>query len=174
MIAETGARGRLSDLVLAMVVLADLLVLVLFSLAHAARPRRPRRPVAPWSGASVLVRLVWEIGGAVAFGSLVGALFALYLRYVGREVTLVLLGVCALLSQVGATQRLEPLLAALAAGVVIENLAVAQGDALRSAVQRGALPVLVMFFVAVGSSLRLEALRHRTRGVRPRGRSARC
>ena len=32
-ISETGARGRLSDLVLAMVVLADLAVLVLFSLA---------------------------------------------------------------------------------------------------------------------------------------------
>ena len=31
-ISETGSRGRLSDLVLAMVVLADLVVLVLFSL----------------------------------------------------------------------------------------------------------------------------------------------
>ena len=41
---------------------------------------------------NVLARLAWEIGGAIAFGSLVGALFALYLRYVAREVTLVLLG----------------------------------------------------------------------------------
>ena len=72
----------------------------------------------------MLVRLAWEIGGAVAFGSLVGALFALYLRYIGREITLVLLAVCALLSQIGTSQRLEPLLAALIAGLVIENLAV--------------------------------------------------
>ena len=55
----------------------------------------------------MLIRLAWEIGGAVAFGSLVGALFALYLRYVAREVTLVLLGVCALLSQVGLTARVR-------------------------------------------------------------------
>jgi trehalose-6-phosphate synthase/Kef-type K+ transport system membrane component KefB len=155
-IAETGARGRLSELVLAMVVLADVAVLVLFSLSmQLAR-------VAAGSGAAtdvnVLVRLIWEIGGAVAFGSLVGAGFALYLRYVGREVTLVLIGVCVLLTQVGATQRLEPLLAALTAGLVIENLAVAEGDALKAAVQRGALPVLVVFFVAVGSSLHIEAL----------------
>ncbi|MDK0545404.1 hypothetical protein P6O83_15845, partial [Clostridium perfringens] len=95
--------------------------------------------------------------GAVAFGALVGALFALYLRYVGREVALVLLGVCALLSQVGSTQQFEPLLAAVAAGLVIENLAVAQGDALKAAVQRGAPPVLLIFFVAVGTSLRLDA-----------------
>jgi trehalose-6-phosphate synthase/NhaP-type Na+/H+ or K+/H+ antiporter len=155
-IAETGARGRLSELVLAIVVLADVFVLVLFSLSmQLAR-------VAAGSGAgsdvNVLVRLVWEIGGAVAFGSLVGAGFALYLRYVGREVTLVLIGVCVLLTQVGATQRIEPLLAALTAGLVIENLAVAEGDALKAAVQRGALPVLVVFFVAVGSSLHIEAL----------------
>ena len=104
------------------------------------------------------MRFAWEIGGAVAFGALVGALFALYMRYVGREVTLVLLGVCAILSQVGNTQEFEPLLAAVAAGLVIENLAVAQGDTLRTAVQRGAPPVLVVFFVAVGASLRLDAV----------------
>jgi trehalose 6-phosphate synthase len=154
-VAETGARGRLSDLVLAIVVLADVVVLVLFSMAM-----QLARVAAGDAGAdvNVLVRLAWEIGGAVAFGSLVGAGFALYLRYIGRESTLVLLGVCVLLTQVGATQRLEPLLAALTAGLVIENLAVAEGDALKAAVQRGALPVLVVFFVAVGSSLRIEAL----------------
>jgi trehalose-6-phosphate synthase len=85
-------------------------------------------------------------------------LFALYLRYIGREVALVLLVVCGLLSQVGTTQQFEPLLAAVAAGLVIENLAIAQGDALKTAVQRGASPVLVIFFVAVGASLRLDAL----------------
>ena len=154
-IAETGARGRLSELVLAIVVLADVVVLVLFSLSM-----QLARVAAGAGGAdvSMLLSLSWEIGGAVAFGSLVGAGFALYLRYVGREVTLMLIGVCVLLTQVGAAQRLEPLLAALTAGLVVENLAVAEGDALKAAVQRGALPVLVVFFVAVGSSLRVEAL----------------
>ena len=89
---------------------------------RASRSERARE-----EASNVLVRLAWEIGGAIAFGSLVGALFALYLRYVGREVTLVLLAVCALLSQVGATQGFEPLLAAMAAGLVIENVAVAAG-----------------------------------------------
>jgi trehalose 6-phosphate synthase len=155
-ISETGARGRLSDLVLAMVVLADLVVLVLFSLAM----QFARGVLSEGAGAnvSILVQLAWEIGGAAAFGCLAGALFALYLRYVAREVTLVLLGVCALLSQVGAAQRFEPLVAAVAAGLVIQNVAVPQGDALKVAIQRGALPVLVVFFVSVGTSLRLDAL----------------
>jgi alpha,alpha-trehalose-phosphate synthase [UDP-forming] len=155
-IAETGARGRLSDLVLIMVILADVIVVVLFSLGmQFAREAAGEGVVAD---VNVLVRLAWEIGGAVAFGALVGALFALYLRYVGREETLVLIGVCVLLSQVGAAQRLEPLLASLAAGLVIENLAVAEGDALRAAIKRSALPILVVFFVAVGSSLQVGAL----------------
>ena len=156
-IADTGARGRLGELVLLVVVLADIPILVLFSLAMQLARHATGNGGGP-DEASVLVRLAWEIGGAVAFGGLVGSTFALYLRYVGREITLVLLGTCALLSQVGSEQKVEPLLAALVAGLVIGNLAVAQGDALKAAIQRGALPVLVLFFVAVGSSLRLEAL----------------
>ena len=80
------------------------------------------------------------------------------MRYVGREVTLALIVMCGLLSQVGTTQQFEPLLAAVTAGLVIENLAVAQGEALKAAVQRGAPPILVIFFVAVGASLQLDAL----------------
>ena len=153
--ADTGARGRLSELVLAMVVLADLVVVVLFSLST----QLARGVFGTDSGdVNLLVRLAWEIGGAIAFGAFVGALFAMYVRYVGREITLVLIVMCGLLSQVGTTQQMEPLIAAVTAGLVIENLAVAQGDALKSAVQRGAPPILVIFFVAVGASLQLGAL----------------
>ena len=108
---------------------------------------------------NVLVRLAWEIGGAIAFGALVGALFALYLRYVGARGHAGAARACARCSvRSGATQGFEPLLAAMAAGLVIQNVAVPQGDALKVAIQRGALPVLVVFFVATGASLQLDAL----------------
>ena len=167
-IAETGARGRLSELVLAIVVLADLVLLVLFSLAHAVRARGARRRRAG-GRAACSSRLAWEIGGARgvrrAGRRAVRALPALRRR---ARCTLVLLGVCALLSQVGATQQFEPLLAAMAAGLVIENLAVAQGDALKAAVQRGAPPVLVVFFVggrrvAAARCARRDRARRRSR-----------
>ena len=134
-ITDTAARGRLSETVLAMVVLADLAVLVSFSfLMQIARLAFRDAGV---ENTAILVRFAWQIGGAVAFGVLVGALFALYMRYIGRDVTLVLLGVCTVLSQVGASQEFEPLVAAVAAGLVIENVAVPQGDALKVAIQRG-------------------------------------
>ena len=153
---ETGARGRLSETVLTVVVLADLVILVLFSFAMLFA--RVAVGATTSDGVSLLARFTWEIGGAVAFGVFVGAMFALYLRYVGREVALVVIAVCALLSQVGSTQQFEPLLAAVAAGLVIENLSLAQGETLKTAVQGAALPVLVIFFVAVGTSLRLDVL----------------
>jgi trehalose-6-phosphate synthase/Kef-type K+ transport system membrane component KefB len=153
--AETGARGKLSELVITMVLVADLVLLVVFSVAM-----QLARVVFGTEGAEVnaAARFAWEIGGAIAFGALVGAMFALYVRYVEREVTLVLIAACALRSQVGTTQNFEPLLAAVTAGLVIENLSAPQGDALRAAVQRGAPPILVVFFAAVGASLRLDAL----------------
>ena len=153
--AETGARGKLSELVLTMVLVADLVLLVLFSLSM-----QVARVVFGTESADVsaVARFAWEIGGATAFGALVGAMFALYVRYVGREVTLVLIAACALLSQVGSTQNFEPLLAAVTAGLVIENISAPEGDALRAAVQRGAPPILLIFFAAVGASLRLDAL----------------
>ncbi len=76
----------------------------------------------------------------------------------GREITLVLLAFCVLLSQVGTSQGFEPLLAAMAAGIVIANVTEAEGDAMRGAIQAGALPVLVVFFVSIGTSLQLDAL----------------
>jgi Kef-type K+ transport system membrane component KefB len=156
-IADSRARGPLSELTLAIVVIADLALIVLFTLAM--QFVRTTLGAAPLADVSLLARLAWDIAGSFAFGAMLGSLFAFYLRYVGREVTLVLLALCALLSQVGEALHFEPLLAALAAGIVVENIAPPSGDALKEAVERGALPVLVVFFVVAGALLHLDALR---------------
>ena len=155
-IADTRARGPLSEIVLAIVVLADLTLIVLFSFAM--QFVRWTTGASEAADVSLLARLSWEILGSVAFGAVLGALFALYLRYVGREVTILLLALCLLLSALGPLLHFEPLIAALAAGLVIENIAQPSGDALKEAVERGALPVLVVFFAAAGASLQLDAL----------------
>ena len=154
-IAESRARGPLTELVLAVVVLSDLLLILLFALAM---------QLARWAtggGASevpVLVHLSWEIAGSIAFGAIAGAVFAFYLKLVGRELTLALLGLCVVLALVCPLFHFELVLAALAAGLVVENIAPPAGDQLKDAVERGALPVLVVFFVATGASMQLDAL----------------
>jgi Kef-type K+ transport system membrane component KefB len=154
-IAESRARGPLSELALAVVVLADLALILAFTLVmQLARSIAGSDP----DSVGLLSRLAWEIGGSLAFGALVGSLFAVYLRTVGRELTLALLTLCVILSTGGQAWHLEPLLAALAAGLVIENVASAPAEILRDAVERSALPVLIVFFAAAGASLQLDAL----------------
>lgn len=154
-IAEARSRGPLTDLVIAIVVLADLVLILAFALAM---------QLARWAMTSAAgevglgVQLSWEIFGSLAFGGIVGALFAFYLRVVGRELTLALLGVCVVLAIVAPILHFELILASLAAGLVVENLAPPEGDELRTAIEHGALPVLVAFFAAAGASLQLDVL----------------
>jgi hypothetical protein len=108
--------------------------------------------------AALLARLTWQLFGSFAFGGALGAVFALYLRYIGREVAIVLVALCVVISQVGSHLHFEPILVGLAAGLVVENVAPPDGDALKLGVEQSALPILIVFFVAAGASLQLDAL----------------
>ena len=155
-ITESRARGALVDLSTAVVVLLEMAVIVLFAvLLDSARAAFGT----PASGPLVLlVTVAAQILGALAFGALVGGLFAAYLRFVGREVTIVLLAVCAVIAGIGSQLGYDPLLSGLAAGLIVQNVITPTGDVLRDAISRGATPVLVLFFAAVGVSMHVEAL----------------
>jgi Kef-type K+ transport system membrane component KefB len=154
LIAESRASGPLTELTLAIVIIADLLLILFFTLVM----QLVRFAFEGVHEVGLLAGVSWEIFGSFAFGAAAGAVFALYLRHVGKELTVTLLAFCALLATAGRGWHLEPLLAALAAGLVVENIAPPRGDMLKQAVERGALPVLVVFFAAAGASLQLDAL----------------
>ncbi|MFN8061486.1 MAG: cation:proton antiporter [Vicinamibacterales bacterium] len=155
-IAECRARGAFTDFVMALTILIDFFVIIAFSLVM--QPVRWATVESLSTDVGLLARLSWEIFGSFAFGGVVGSLFALYLRSIGREVTIALVGVCVILSTVTRGLHLEPTLSALAAGLVAANVAPPRGVALRDAVERGALPILVVFFAGTGASLQLDAL----------------
>ena len=128
-ISETGARGRLSELVLAIVVVADLVALVLFSLAmqfaRVALGDRHRRRRERAGAAGVGNRRrgrLWRAGRRA-----VRALPAL--RRPRSHAVLLASARCSVRS--ARRSSFEPLLAAMAAGLVIQNVAVPQGDALK-------------------------------------------
>jgi Kef-type K+ transport system membrane component KefB len=155
-IAESRAKGPLSELVLAVVVLADLALILFFTLAM--QFARSASDVATATDVTLFARMLWEIVGSLCYGACLGGFFALYLRFINRELTVVLLGFCAVITGTSELLHFESLLVALAAGMVVENIAPPEGDALRDAVERGALPVLVVFFAAAGANLHLDAL----------------
>ena len=152
-ISETEAEGPFTELTLAIVILADLALILLFSLTmQLARQALGAAPDAP-----VIVSLTREIAGSLVFGAAGGFLIAAYLRLARAALPVVVIGFCALLAA-GVRFGFEPLLAGLAAGLVVENLVPPRGDHLREALKHGALPVFVVFFTAAGASLPLSVL----------------
>src|SRR5918995_5472866 len=115
-IAESRARGRLSELVLTLVVLGDLAIIVAFALSM--QFARWATGGAVPGDVGLLATLTWDIFASIALGGILGAGFAFYLRHVGRELTLVLLALCAVLTAIAARLHLDAVLAALAAGLV--------------------------------------------------------
>ena len=154
LITESRSAGPLCELTLALVIVADLVLILVFTLVM----QGVRYAFGGAPDVGLFIGLAWEILGSLAFGAAVGALFALYLRYIGREVVVMMLALCAVVAGAGRSLHFEPLLAALAAGLVIENIARPRGDMLKNATEQGALPVLVVFFAAAGASLQLDAL----------------
>ncbi|MCL4811897.1 MAG: trehalose-6-phosphate synthase [Vicinamibacteraceae bacterium] len=155
-VAEQRARGRLTDVVLSTTILGDLALVAVFSLSLQAL----RWLLTPGAAGdlALLVEMAWLLVGSLAGGALVGAAFALYVTFVGRELTAVLLVLSLVGSQAARMLGLEPIFAGIAAGFVVGNVARGQGEVLRIAISKGSLPVLVVFFAAAGSALDLQAL----------------
>jgi trehalose 6-phosphate synthase len=155
-IAEARASGPLSTLATTTSVLVQLLAILLFTLC--LEGTRVAFGSAAASGWTIASAALWTLGGSLAFGALVGAGFALYVRFIGREMTLAFLALCAIIAGVGARFQLEPLLAGVAAGLIVQWFHPAARDVLLDSIRAGATPVLVLFFAAIGASLNVEAL----------------
>jgi Kef-type K+ transport system membrane component KefB len=153
-VAEARASGPFTELALAVVILADLVLIIAFTLVM----EMVRTAFGEGAGVGLVTGVVWESFGSFAFGALAGGVLGLYLSRVRREVAIATLAFCAIVAGIAGRLHLERLLAALAAGMVVENLAPSVGDLMKEAVERSSLPVLIVFFAAAGASLDLDAL----------------
>ena len=89
-ITEARATDRCSTLATGVVVFGQLFVFVLFAVVLAlVRPVFGVSAAGPVPG---VVALAWTLLGSAAFGAMVGALFVVYVRAIGRESTLVFWG----------------------------------------------------------------------------------
>lgn len=155
-IAEDRARGPVSEFVLTTSVVVDLVLILVFTAAM--QIARWTLGGAPAGDVSLTANLAWALLGSMAFGALVGGCLAIYVRLIGREITLMLLVLAVVLSQVSRAAGFEQVLAGLTAGVVVSNASRPQGNVLRDAIGRASLPVLVVFFAVAGASVNLGLL----------------
>lgn len=158
LLTETKASGPVARTTLGVVLISDVAVILLFSgvlaLARAVAP-------APTGGGAEIsaAALVWEITGALVVGAALGAVVAIYLRFVKRELFLFALIVAFFGAEIARITHVETLLMLLAAGFVAENVSErATGEVFRSAMERSAAPVFVVFFALAGASMALPDL----------------
>jgi Kef-type K+ transport system membrane component KefB len=156
LLTETRARGPVARTTLGVVLLADVVVVLLFSGAMASA-----RALAPTTGAAgtSFAMVSWEIVGALIVGAVLGAGVALYLRFVGEELFLFAIMTALLGAEVARITHVETLLTLITAGFVTENFSRRpRGQALRNAMERSAAPVFVVFFALAGAEIDIGAV----------------
>jgi Kef-type K+ transport system membrane component KefB len=155
LLTETRAEGPVARTTLGVVLVADVVVVLLFTAAFSLA--QGHLGGATEGSLEVLVRLLREMLGSIFAGALVGGLLAVYLRYVRRE--MVLFAVVAVFATAATAQALhfELLLSLLVAGFLVENVAPVRAEPLVRALHLMAVPVFVIFFAMAGAELRVQA-----------------
>jgi len=155
LLAETGAEGPLSQVMLGSVVLADFVVLLVFSAASTVTS------AVIGGGVDVIeaaLSVAWELLGSVVFGIAVGMLIGRYLISIKRGASLFAVLVCVVVAEIGTNIRLDSLIVMLAAGIWLENFSKANAHDLMHGFESAQLPVFLVFFALAGSKIDLEQL----------------
>ena len=150
---ESRARGRLTDLVMAMAVVKDVVVVLCLALA-VALAHTLLTPGAVMD-VTVLKDVLTELGASLGAGSLLGLLFVAWLRFVRRDMLVFVSGTILIASELSKLLHLELLLVFIAAGFTVKNLSENEHSLLES-LERIALPVFVVFFTTAGAGIDLR------------------
>lgn len=151
---ELAADGPVCRTVLGVVVIADLVVILMFALSSTIATSVFGETT---SVRATIIHLAWELLGSIVAGLGIGVILAAYLKRVGHGAAMFVIMVAFIVAEVGQRIGLDPLLVALAAGVLIRNTT-KQGDALHHAIEGSALPVYLVFFAQAGATIHLDVL----------------
>jgi Kef-type K+ transport system membrane component KefB len=154
LLTETRAAGPLAKTTLGVVLVADVVVVLVFTAAFSLAQASLGGTTD--SAPEILVRLLREMVGSILAGALIGGVLTLYLRFVRRE--LVVFVIVLVFATAAAAQALhfELLLSLLVAGFLVENVAPVRAEPLVEILHVMAVPVFVIFFAMAGADLRLQ------------------
>ena len=154
-ITEHRARGEVTETVLGVTILKDLVILLLFTAVVAL--------ALTWSVGTpvdlVLIRsAAAQIVLSLALGGVLGLLFGAYLGRVDRHHQLVVILLALVSVELGRGQLVEHLLVCMAAGFVIRNLFPTASASFLDALEQSSAPIYILFFALVGAGLDVRIL----------------
>jgi Kef-type K+ transport system membrane component KefB len=155
-VREYDTRGPVTDMLLALLAMNNLLVLLTFGGVAAALSMTVSDQGSLYASAH---GLVWNIGGSMALGLLAGLLLDVWTPRVESASETMTLAIGTVLLTVGAARALDlsPLIAALTVGAVIANLS-GHSQTLVEELQRADPPLYAVFFVLAGAELPVDLL----------------
>ena len=154
-IVEARAKGDMTDTVLGVTVVKDIVILAGFSLImsaampHFAAGDQPGVPTIWW----VLVEVLLSLGAGAVFGMLM----VLYLRFVGRQRMLFVVACAFITIHLSRTFHLDHLLVAVAVGFTVSNFS-RQGESFLHGLESASGPIFLIFFCMAGAGLNLAGL----------------
>jgi Kef-type K+ transport system membrane component KefB len=154
-VTELRAHGRVTESILGVTVLKDVLVIIAF--AGAVSLSTYITGPASSFDVSIIVGALWEISASVLGGVLLGFLLIFYISRVKGELALFMVGISYLSTELFHHFGLHPLLATVVAGFVVQNCS-SHGRKFIESLEKAALPVFVIFFAITGASLELSSL----------------
>lgn len=154
---EYRGAGVLTTTLLAMVALDDALAMTLYGLGSSVAQLLSGQDV---SLGQELLHLLIELPGACVLGVIGGFLLHGVLKHIpGSERPLAFaVGILLLVIGVAVSLEMDVILAALALGLTLTNLAPHRSKELFQIVRSFALPIYVLFFVLVGARLSIEGM----------------
>ncbi len=155
---EYKTRGPLTTTLLGIVALDDILALFLFAIVSSVAGILTGGE----SGSLLteIIKLFYEIGGAVLLGLLAGYGLAKLLRNYRDEERILTFSIGGILLVLGLSSvlKLDMILSAMVMGVVISNVAPRKSKEVFKLMEKIAPPVYVLFFVFVGAKLDLGSI----------------
>lgn len=159
-ITELRARGDMARTALAVTVLKDICLVVLFTIALAITVAAATASDGDTEGGlgSTIVNLGVHLLGSLVVGVVVGLLMAWYARAVRVHMPVFVVFACFGIALLSEAMRLEALLVAVVAGMVMENAFGELSEAFFEHVEELSPPVYCLFFAVAGLKLDLDTV----------------
>lgn len=154
-ITETKARGVVTERVLSITVIKDVLVVIAFAFILSIAKRLS---VEPTIGQGAVTAVFTEVAASLLMGAVLGALTVFYIKYINAEMLLFIIGLVFAGTAFAHWLELEAILMFMVAGFVVENFS-SHGQALIETIERASLPVYVVFFAIAGADINIPVLR---------------
>jgi Kef-type K+ transport system membrane component KefB len=154
-IADLRAHGEMVETVLAVTIVKDLLILLLFTLVNAV-VLGLLQGGPPHLGD--LGHVVVEVLGSLLLGAVLGTMLGLYIAKVGRLIPLTVVALALASAELAHQSWMEHLLVCMAAGFAARNLYPRSAGRFLDGLEQSSTPIYVVFFALIGAGLDIGIL----------------